>query len=191
MAKRTERGCVAARRPVSRAAATPPRRRTAPRTTHAAQTDRLTLDTLLDMETVADPQLSPDGSQIIYTRGWVDKMNDQRESALWIMNADGSRNRFLAKGSGARWSPSGDRIAYTAPGRAEGVADLRALDGRRRRDLAGHARRPGARRPSRGRPTASSSRSRCWSRSATTGRSRCRRPPPAPSGPRRRASSSA
>src|SRR5688500_4975403 len=84
------------------------------------KTDRLTLDTFLEMETVSDPQLSPDGSQIIYTRGWVDKMNDRRESALWIMNADGSKNRFLSKGSNARWSPTGDRIAYTAPGEPRG-----------------------------------------------------------------------
>jgi dipeptidyl aminopeptidase/acylaminoacyl peptidase len=83
--------------------------------------DRLTLDLYLDMETVSDPQLSPDGGQIIYTRGWVDKMNDRRESALWIMNPDGSRNRFLVKGSGARWSPSGDRIAYTAPTEPRGT----------------------------------------------------------------------
>lgn len=82
--------------------------------------DRITLDTYLEMETVSDPQLSPDGNQIIYTRGWVDKMNDRRESALWIMNADGSRNRFLVKGSGARWSPGGDRIAYTATGEPKG-----------------------------------------------------------------------
>jgi dipeptidyl aminopeptidase/acylaminoacyl peptidase len=82
--------------------------------------DRLTLETFLEMETVADPRLSPDGRQIIYTRGWIDKMNDRRESALWIMNADGSRNRFLAKGSNARWSPSGDRIAYIAPGEPRG-----------------------------------------------------------------------
>ena len=79
---------------------------TAQRADDKPRTDRLTLDTFLEMETVSDPQLSPDGAQIIYTRGWVDKMNDKRESALWIMNADGSRNRFLAKGSGARWSPA-------------------------------------------------------------------------------------
>ena len=85
-----------------------------------AKVDRLTLETFLEMETVSDPQLSPDGSQIIYTRGWVDKMNDRRESALWIMNADGSRNRSLVKGSGARWSPTGDRIAYTAKGEPRG-----------------------------------------------------------------------
>ena len=86
----------------------------------AAKTDRLTLDLYLDMETVAEPQLSPDGSQIVYTRGWIDKVNDKRESALWIMNTDGSRNRFLAKGSAARWSPSGDRIAYTSQGEPKG-----------------------------------------------------------------------
>ncbi len=87
----------------------------------AAKTDRLTLDLYLDMETVSEPQLSPDGSQIVYTRGWIDKVNDKRESALWIMNSDGSRNRFLAKGSGARWSPSGDRIAYTTQGEPKGA----------------------------------------------------------------------
>src|ERR687896_1281742 len=86
----------------------------------ATRTDRLTLETFLEMETVSDPQFSPDGTQILYTRGWVDKMNDRRESALWIMNADGSRNRFLVKGSNARWSPTGDRIAYTATGEPKG-----------------------------------------------------------------------
>ena len=80
----------------------------------APSTDRLTLDLYLEYETVSDPQLSPDGSQIIYTRGWVDKQNDRRESSLWVMNADGSKNRFLVRGSNARWSPSGDRIVYTA-----------------------------------------------------------------------------
>ena len=34
-----------------------------------AKSDRLTLDLYLDMETVSDPQLSPDGTQILYTRG--------------------------------------------------------------------------------------------------------------------------
>ena len=42
-----------------------------------ARSDRLNLDTYLELETVSDPQLSPDGSQILYTRGWIDKMNDQ------------------------------------------------------------------------------------------------------------------
>src|SRR5687768_16873297 len=86
----------------------------------ATPSDRLTLDLYLEYETVSDPQISPDGSQIIYTRQWMDKQNDRRESSLWVMNADGSKNRFLVRGSNARWSPTGDRIAYTAQGDPRG-----------------------------------------------------------------------
>jgi dipeptidyl aminopeptidase/acylaminoacyl peptidase len=86
----------------------------------SARPDRLTLDLYLEWEGVADPQVSPDGRQIIYTRRWVDKMNDRWQSSLWIMNADGSRNRFLTEGSAARWSPAGDRIAFTRDGEPRG-----------------------------------------------------------------------
>ena len=74
----------------------------------------------LDLVNVSDPEISPDGKQIIFTRRWVDKMNDKFESALYVMNADGSRQRFLAKGSGARWSPDGSRIAFMADGEPKG-----------------------------------------------------------------------
>ena len=84
------------------------------------RSDRLSLDLYLELEGVSDPQLSPDGAQIVYTRQWVDKLNDRRESSLWIMNADGSRNRFLVDGSNARWSPNGDRIVFTAQGKPKG-----------------------------------------------------------------------
>jgi dipeptidyl aminopeptidase/acylaminoacyl peptidase len=84
------------------------------------KSDVLTLDHYLDLERVSEPRLSPDGKQIIYTREWVDKMNDKWESALWIVNADGTRNRFLAKGSSPRWSPDGARIAYLAEGEPKG-----------------------------------------------------------------------
>lgn len=87
---------------------------------NTAASDRLTLDLYWEYETVADPQLSPDGTQIIYTRTWLDKINDKRESSLWVMNVDGSRNRFLVRGSSARWSPGGDRILYTAQGEPRG-----------------------------------------------------------------------
>jgi dipeptidyl aminopeptidase/acylaminoacyl peptidase len=80
----------------------------------------LTLADYLEWETVADPQLSPDGRQVIYTRRWVDKLNDKWESSLWIMNADGTKPRFLVNGGGARWSPDGTRIAYVARGEPNG-----------------------------------------------------------------------
>lgn len=86
----------------------------------AAPSDRLDLDLYWEYETVSDPQISPDGTQIIYTRQVIDRVNDKRESALWVMNADGSKNRFLVRGSNARWSPTGDRILYTAEGTPKG-----------------------------------------------------------------------
>ncbi len=70
----------------------------------------------LDFEQVNDARISPNGRQVIYTRRWVDQKTDNWASALWIMDADGSRHRFLIDGSNARWSPSGDRILFIAKG---------------------------------------------------------------------------
>ena len=81
----------------------------------------LTVNHYLDWEQVAEPQISPDGSRIVYTRRWVNKIDDRWDSGLWIMNADGSKNRFLVKGSNARWSPDGTRIAYFADGEPKGT----------------------------------------------------------------------
>ena len=117
--------------------------------------DRLNLDLYWEYETVSDPQLSPDGAQIIYTRGWIDKVNDKRESSLWIMNADGSKNRFLVRGSDARWSPTGDRIAYTAQGEPKGSQIFVRYMDAEGAIVADHARRPKSPANVPGRPTAS------------------------------------
>jgi len=81
----------------------------------------LTLDLYLDWERVSDPQISPDGHQIVYTRRQVDRVHDRWESELWIVDRDGGRNRFLTRGAGARWSPDGTRIAFTRQGDPRGT----------------------------------------------------------------------
>ncbi|GMM92858.1 S9 family peptidase [Qipengyuania sp. MTN3-11] len=74
--------------------------------------DVLALADYLDMESVSNPQLSPDGRRILFTRSRIDAMNDRNVSTLWLIDADGSRPRQLMQGSGGKWSPSGDRIAF-------------------------------------------------------------------------------
>jgi len=81
----------------------------------------LTVEKYLDFEQVGEPRVSPDGSQIIYTRRWVNKLEDRFESSLWIMSSDGSKNRFLVTGGSAVWSPDGTRIAYLAEGKPSGT----------------------------------------------------------------------
>ncbi len=82
--------------------------------------DLLTVGHYMDMERVADPQISPDGSRVVYVRSWVNQQEDRFDSEVRIMDADGGRPRFLLEGSSPRWSPDGTRIAYLAPGEPSG-----------------------------------------------------------------------
>ncbi|MYA43258.1 MAG: S9 family peptidase, partial [Gemmatimonadetes bacterium] len=75
----------------------------------------LALETWLDWERVSAPRVSPDGSAVVYTLGWVDRINDRWESSIHIVDSDGSRPRSLIAGASPRWSPNGDRIAFLAP----------------------------------------------------------------------------
>src|SRR5580700_9876388 len=86
--------------------------------THAP--NRLTNDRYFDLERISNPQISPDGAHIVYTRQQANKVEDRWDSALWIMNADGSQNRFLTKGASPRWSADGKRILYIADGEPKG-----------------------------------------------------------------------
>lgn len=74
------------------------------------------LTDLFSLEYVSDPQISPDGSKVIYVRNFKDIMTDKNLSNLWIINSDGSRNRPLTTGnqndSHPRWSHKGDRIIF-------------------------------------------------------------------------------
>ena len=117
-------------------------------------------------------------------------MHDRRKSSLWIMGADGSRNRFLVEGSGARWSPSGDRIAFVADGEPEGSQIfVRWMDAEGAiTQVTRVDRTPG--RPSWSPDGESIAFTMTVPGSGTRGRSRCQRLPRAPRGQSPHASSS-
>ncbi|MCK0162217.1 S9 family peptidase [Allomuricauda sp. F6463D] len=71
---------------------------------------------IFNMEFVSDPQISPDGSKIIYVRNFKDVMTDRNLSNLWIVNFDGSNNRPLTTGNqndfSPKWSHDGKKIVF-------------------------------------------------------------------------------
>ena len=76
----------------------------------------LDMDSYLEMESVGNPRISPDGGYILFTRGSVDKMNDRNQSNLMLMDLETERIRELTSGSftvsSPIWSPDGERIAF-------------------------------------------------------------------------------
>jgi acylaminoacyl-peptidase len=87
---------------------------------------------IFDIESVSDPQISPDGSKVLYVRSGSDIMNDKRYSNIWIINFDGSNNRPLTSGQNSnsqpRWSPDGNQIIYVSNSSGSGQIHKRWMD---------------------------------------------------------------
>jgi dipeptidyl aminopeptidase/acylaminoacyl peptidase len=83
---------------------------------------------VFELEWAEDPQISPDGSQVLYRRAGMDAMRDQRRGSLWLVASVGNDHRKLTGFAGdeasARWSPDGTRIAYVRRNDGEDSSDI-------------------------------------------------------------------
>lgn len=83
----------------------------------------MTMVDLLNVPRVGEPQLSPDGQEIVFVRSEADWTANARSSHVWRVRTDGSSLRQLTNGAQGedhpRWSPDGRTIAFVAK-RGEG-----------------------------------------------------------------------
>ena len=84
----------------------------------------MTLVDLLEVPRLSDPQLSPDGRQVLYVLAEADWKANRTIGHIWRADADGGNTVQLTQGeaeeTSPRWSPDGALVAFLA---ARGVAD--------------------------------------------------------------------
>ena len=89
-------------------------------TTVAQETRRFTIDELLKVRRVSDPQLSPDGKRVAFTIGDVNFDANRVVTHIYVMPIEGGTMKQLTTGDSSatspRWSPDGKKIAYTTGG---------------------------------------------------------------------------
>ena len=71
---------------------------------------QLTRLTTTNLVNDSEPNWSPDGAQIVFTRIYPNQ-NDRTE--IWVMDADGGNQRYIGvEGFAAKWSPDGSQFVY-------------------------------------------------------------------------------
>ena len=86
--------------------------------THAQNT--FTINDLMNVKRVGDPQLSPDGKIVAYTVGDVFRQDNKTLTQIYFVAPDGGSPRKMTDGvsssSAPRWSPDGKKIAFVTGG---------------------------------------------------------------------------
>ena len=83
-----------------------------------AQKPKFSYLDVFELEFAKDPQISPDGSWIVYQRMGFDIMKDKVEGNLWMIKPDGSEHQKLTSRevseSAPSWSPDSSRLAFVS-----------------------------------------------------------------------------
>jgi dipeptidyl aminopeptidase/acylaminoacyl peptidase len=86
---------------------------------------------LLEVPTLSDPRLSPDGRQVLYVLSAADWRADRRVGHIWRASVDGGGGVQMTSGqrgeSSPRWSPDGRMIAFMAS-RDTGAAQIHLIN---------------------------------------------------------------
>ena len=88
----------------------------------------MTVDDLLAVKGVSDPQISPDGSLVVYVVSELDRATDKTNSSLWLVPTAGGEPKQLTTAPGTnnhpRWSPDGkiDRLRLQSRRLGPGLA---------------------------------------------------------------------
>ena len=110
--------------------------------------DRLELIDVFQLEWVSDPQISPDGEQVVYVRNFNDIMADTGRSNLWIADVASGEKRPLTTGTAndfsPRWSPDGSKLLYVSTRDGGAELWLRWMDTGQTAKLTGLTQSPGS-----------------------------------------------
>lgn len=91
-------------------------RRPAARPTRKTNRQPVTPETILEFQLVGDPQISPDGSKILFTKKHIENNFKSVANIYCVDTKTGETAQFTSGGKdgGARWSPDGKSIAFTS-----------------------------------------------------------------------------
>src|SRR4030095_16769060 len=86
----------------------------------SAQYRTYTVEDLMKVRRVGDPQVSPDGRHVAFTVGDVNFDANRIVTQIYTVSSDGADLKQLTSGdrssSAPRWSPDGKKIAFTTGG---------------------------------------------------------------------------
>jgi len=96
----------------------------------SAQNRRFTIDDLLKVRRVSDPQVSPGANLMAFTITDVDKTTNKSTTQIYLVPLGGGETRQLTNdehsSSSPRWSPDGEKLAFVSA--RDGEAQIWTID---------------------------------------------------------------